>query len=453
MYTKFIFDYKNRLEYETVLRAQKNKSKSINMVNGQITANPQNKDVSGVSALIRRGQFISFAAREGLLKHSVNEALETAQRNLPHNAGNPPASILQPGFHYDSDAADDVEYEFKLEVLHKIDTYILHRFPKIKQRNLSLNQLSIERSIVSASIDLFQIFVRCHLTAELTAEAANGELVSIENTFGDSCTLTEILSDKSKLHRWLDALCDSLNKKCYSVSPCSGKKICVLGADPAAMLVHEAIGHTVEADLVLGGSVARKYFNQQIVSPLVTICDFANKIGDLPVPQPIYIDDEGVTAKDAILLKDGILKGMMHDRDSAAVYGAEPTGNARAYTYADEPLIRMRNTAVLPGKSTLQEMISSVDDGYYLVRAGMGQADTTGEFAIRIIEGYEIKHGKLGNSIQDTVCFGYAFETFSSIDMVGNSLIWDCSGLCGKGQPMVTAVGAPALRCIINIGG
>ena len=70
-------------------------------------------------------------------------------------------------------------------------------------------------------------------------------------------------------------------------------------------------------------------------------------------PIPIYIDDEGIEAKDSVIIKDGILKGYMHNRSSAAYFNAEPMGNARAFAYYDEPLIRMRNTAILPGKSKL----------------------------------------------------------------------------------------------------
>jgi TldD protein len=90
----------------------------------------------------------------------------------------------------------------------------------------------------------------------------------------------------------------------------------------------------------------------------------------------------------------------MHNKDSARHFNAKPTGNARAYAFSDEPLIRMRNTAIQPGKSTLEEMISSIDDGYYLMKSSNGQADSTSEFMFGVPLGYEIKGGKLGRAIK-----------------------------------------------------
>ena len=88
-----------------------------------------------------------------------------------------------------------------------------------------------------------------------------------------------------------------------------------------------------------------------------------------------------------MLIKDGILVGYMNNRESAERFNMVPTGNARAYLFSDEPLIRMRNTAVLPGKSKLEDMIASIDDGYYLLDTNNGQADTTGEFMFGVTFG------------------------------------------------------------------
>ncbi len=107
---------------------------------------------------------------------------------------------------------------------------------------------------------------------------------------------------------------------------------------------------------------------------------------------PIYIDDEGTKAEDVVIIEDGgVLKAYMHNKQSAGHFNTAPTGNARAYQYHDEPLIRMRNTAILPGTSKLEEMIASIEDGYYLIQASNGQADTTSEFMFGVVLGYEIK--------------------------------------------------------------
>ena len=219
------------------------------------------------------------------------------------------------------------------------------------------------------------------------------------------------------------------------------------------MLAHEAVGHTVEADLVLGGSVAAHSLGRRVASELVTLIDYAHTAFGKPVPLPIYADDEGTKTEDAVLIRNGILTGYMNSRETAEHFGMNPTGNARAFLFSDEPLIRMRNTAILPGSSKLEEMIASVDDGYYLLDTNNGQADTTGEFMFGITGGYEIKNGKLGRAILDTTISGIAFEMLKTVDMVSDEVIWASSGMCGKKQPMPVGMGGPALRCKVTVGG
>nr|MCR5031219.1 TldD/PmbA family protein [Lachnospiraceae bacterium] len=203
----------------------------------------------------------------------------------------------------------------------------------------------------------------------------------------------------------------------------------------------------------LGGSVAGPNLNKQVASPLISMVDYASVALDGPAKLPIYLDDEGIPATDAVLIEDGILKGYMHSRESAERFGVRPAGNARAWSFSDEPLIRMRNTAVLPGKDKLEDIIASVDDGYYLLRTGNGQADLTGEFMFGVTMGYEIKHGKLGKAILDTTVSGVAFDMLKTVDMVSDELIWSSSGFCGKKQMIPVSMGGPQMRCKMAIGG
>ena len=113
----------------------------------------------------------------------------------------------------------------------------------------------------------------------------------------------------------------------------------------------------------------------------------------------------------------------------------------------------MRNTAIHPGRDRLEDMIASVDDGYYLTATESGQADTTGEFMFDITMGYEIKKGKLGRALLDTTISGVAFDMLKTVDMVGDRVEWESSGFCGKKQPMPVGLGGPALRCKVLIGG
>ncbi len=125
---------------------------------------------------------------------------------------------------------------------------------------------------------------------------------------------------------------------------------------------------------------------------------------------PVYVDDEGVESKDTILIENGVLKNFMHNKESSVCSAFRPPATRARYTFSDEPLIRMRNTAILPGKDRLDDMIASIEDGYYLLRPSNGQADSTSEFMFGVTLGYEIKNGKLGSAITDTTISGVAFD-------------------------------------------
>jgi len=113
----------------------------------------------------------------------------------------------------------------------------------------------------------------------------------------------------------------------------------------------------------------------------------------------------------------------------------------------------MRNTAILPGKDRLEDMIASIDDGYYLVKPGNGQADSTSEFMFAITLGYRIKDGKITKAIKDTTISGIAFDVLQTATMVSENTHWTSSGMCGKKQPIPVGMGGPAIKCKINIGG
>ena len=199
--------------------------------------------------------------------------------------------------------------------------------------------------------------------------------------------------------------------------------------------------------------MAAHSLEKQVASELVTMVDFAHTALGKPCPLPVYVDDEGIEAEDVLLIEKGILKNFMHNRESARHFGVKPQGNARAFKFSDEPLIRMRNTAILPGTDKLEDLIASVDDGYYIVKTGNGQADMTGEFMFSVEEGYEIKNGKLGKAIRETTISGVAFDMLRTVDMISDDMHWNCSGFCGKKQYMTTSDGGPAIRCDVNIGG
>jgi TldD protein len=227
----------------------------------------------------------------------------------------------------------------------------------------------------------------------------------------------------------------------------------VLAPELAGMLAHEAMGHPCEADAVLGGAVTASLAGQQVASELVTMLDIAHTWNGEEAMAPVYVDDEGTPARDVTMIDKGRLTGFMHSRETAARLGEAPTGNARAYNPNDEPLVRMRNTVILPGTSKLAEMIEGVDDGYLLMKTSNGQADSTTEFMFGVTLAYEIRGGKVGRAVRNTTVSGSALKVLSAVDAVSDDMVWDCSGYCGKKQPMVVSMGGPALRTRAHLGG
>lgn len=233
--------------------------------------------------------------------------------------------------------------------------------------------------------------------------------------------------------------------------PIGEKTTVILDPGLVGLIAHEAIGHTVEADFVSAGAITKNKIGQRVASDLVTLFDSGS---EGTAGGTILVDDEGVIARKVIIIQNGILKSYLHNRQSAAEYGVEPTGNARAFEYANEPIIRMRNTGIMPGNLTLEEIIDSTPNGYLLKGAKGGQADANAEFMFGVQEAYKITNGKIGECYRGVTISGQAFDVLMSVDAVSQDFQWDMGyGHCGKWQPAKVDGGGPYLRCQAIIGG
>ncbi|MBP5151538.1 MAG: TldD/PmbA family protein [Lachnospiraceae bacterium] len=443
---------------QTVLRGQENRSRSVSFVNGALTGNSRSES-RGVNARVLKNGVHGFASMAEYSESAAEAVLKAATENAFFLAEHAPNGKKAPKSFGTGVVAlnhNIVDFEQKkiIEACKEIDSYIEKNYPDLKSRVVSYREQSHDKIIYTS--DAFSGHItnpRCHIYVIMTAETKDGVPVELYKAFGGAGNFDENFSDVSKCFAGIDELYRKLMDKKEGVYADAGMKTVILGGDLGGMLSHEAVGHTVEADLVAGGSVAGPLLNKQVASPLITLVDFAHTALGQPAPLPVFMDDEGVVAEDAVLIKDGILTGYMHNRESAERYGVAPTGNARGWGFSDEPIIRMRNTAILPGKDKFEDMIASVDDGYLLTNTGNGQADLTGEFMFGVNMGYEIKNGKLGHAILDTTVSGIAFEMLKTVDMVSSDMTWSSAGTCGKKQPMTTSFGGPYLRCKIMIGG
>jgi len=253
-------------------------------------------------------------------------------------------------------------------------------------------------------------------------------------------------------------MADSAREKAIRLSRAKvvkgGKSTVILDQGLVGLISHEAIGHTTEADFVLSGSAAAGMVGEQVASPLVTLVDSGVSAIAGTAAGSIPVDDEGTLTQEAVIIEKGIMKGYMHNRETAHIFGVEPAGNARAYEYTDEPIIRMRNTFILPGDMTLDEMLEGVRDGYLLKGAGSGQADANAEFMFDVQEAYKITNGEIGELFRGASISGNAFEVLKAVDAIGRDFAYDMgAGYCGKGQPAKVDGGGGPIRTIVTIGG
>jgi len=224
-----------------------------------------------------------------------------------------------------------------------------------------------------------------------------------------------------------------------------GRMPVVLSAEAGGTMVHEAIGHGLEADLARQGmSVYKDSLGKEVGSPLVSIVDDATVAGKRG---SFGIDDEGTPGQRTVLVSNGILTGFLYDRLLAMKDGVPPTGNGRRESYRHRPIPRMTNTIILPGATPPEQILASVDRGLLVLKMGGGQVNTvTGDFMFEVSEGYRIENGSKGEPVRGATITGNGPEALKMIDRVGSDLGFGL-GTCGKeGQGVPVGDAQPTLR-------
>lgn len=225
----------------------------------------------------------------------------------------------------------------------------------------------------------------------------------------------------------------------------SGRMTVVLASEAGGTMVHEAVGHGLEADL--SGEEMSVYagkMGQEVASSLVTVVDDPT----LPGRRGSYnVDDEGVPASRTVLVEKGVLKSFMNDLVTARRDRTYPTGNGRRQSFRHWPIPRMSNTIILPGQDDPEAIIRSVDHGLLVKKMGGGQVNTvTGDFVFEVSEGYILERGRIAGPVRGATLAGNGPEVLRSVDMVGSDLGFGL-GTCGKdGQGVPVGDAQPTLR-------
>ena len=428
------------------LYLENTKSESIVLDDSKIKNSSYNSDLGyGLRAVT--GEVIAYSHSNEISKNSLKNSSENLKSTLKSKKGTYNHSIPKSNIKYyeDKNPLDDKSFSSKVKILEEIDKYTRSKHPNIKQVTANfLGEHKTVEIIRSGGEIISDIRPLVRFNVSVVVEK-NGKKETGVYGIGGRQSYDDYLNNEN----W-KKVCDeayriasvNLNSK---PAPAGEMKV-VLGPGWPAILIHEAIGHGLEGDFNRKKTSAfHNLLNQRVASEGVTIVDdgtLNNRRGSLT------IDDEGTPTEKTVLIENGILKNFMQDRLNARLMKTKSTGNGRRESYKHIVLPRMRNTMMLNGKHTQEEMIKSVDKGIFAVSFGGGQVDiTSGKFVFNCTEAYEIINGKIGSPIKGATLIGDGPSALKEVSMVGNDMMLDPGiGTCGKaGQGVPVGVAQPSI--------
>ncbi|MCL5262988.1 MAG: metalloprotease TldD [Acidobacteria bacterium] len=348
---------------------------------------------------------------------------------------------------YPVPAADaDIDITARLDLLRRADRAARAADSRITQVRAGYAE-ELRRILIAASDGTFASDTQPLARMSLFVLAQDGERTARGTSGGGGrIELEYFLTEKTPEHFAAEATRQALLQLGAIPAP-AGEMQVVLGPGWPGVLLHEAVGHGLEADFnrkktsAFAGLIGR-----QVASSKVTVVDngtLANRRGSLNV------DDEGSATQETVLIENGILKGYLSDKLSARLMKMPHTGNGRRESYQQIPMPRMTNTYMLSGEDAPEDILRSVKRGLYAVNFGGGQVDiTTGKFVFSASEAYLIEDGKVTAPVRDATLIGNGPEALKYVSMVGNDLALDEGiGTCGKdGQSVPVGVGMPTVK-------
>lgn len=348
---------------------------------------------------------------------------------------------------------EDIAIEDKMSTVVEAEKEIRGFSDEIVSARCSYNEIIDRKIFVNTDGNWFESYLSKPEFRTIAVCKAGGEAVIGIRNIGVTGGWKDLFSKMDHLEIAEQAASKAV-RLLKASHPKGGRSTVVLDPSLAGIISHEAIGHTVEADFVRSGSIASGLMGKKVASELVTIADSGKSEYVSGAAGTLMVDDEGVLTRRVEIIREGVLVGYLHDRESAAYFNEEPTGNAKAFEYNNEPLIRMRNTYVEPGDWTLEELIQDTKRGYLMKGAMNGEADSNATFMFAIQEAQEIVNGELGKTYRGVSVSGNALEVLSKVDAVTKEFEWDLgSGYCGKGQWAKVDGGGGYLRCEALMGG
>ncbi len=348
----------------------------------------------------------------------------------------------------------EVPVEEKIKLLEEIDRIARQYDPRIKKVMASFSsEYKIILIVNSQGVITGDVLPLERLNVSCIAEEQGNRQVG---TFGGGGRREfSYFLDERRFEQYTKEAARQAIMNLSAIDAPAGVMEVVLGPGWPGILLHEAVGHGLEADFNRKGTSAFSgKIGQRVASELCTVVDD----GTLPWRRgSLNVDDEGTPTSRTVLIEKGILKGYLQDRLNATLMKMPLTGNGRRESYAHSPMPRMTNTYMLAGESTPDEIIRSVRKGLYAVSFGGGQVDiTSGKFVFSASEAYLIENGKIGAPVKGATLIGNGPDVLTKVTMVGNDMSLDSGvGTCGKdGQSVPVGVGMPTIKVSeLTVGG
>ncbi len=423
-------------------------SRRLFMTNGHLRELSNNSEI-GIGARAFNGAWGFSSAND---RERFEKAIETAMKIAKLSRG-------EAGIYLGNPVRDDVELgvkkpfteidiEEKLSLVKEIDRLL--QGERIVSRSVNYGDSVVETLYFnSLGSEVRTVIPRIKLGFSVTAKE-NGEMQSFWKSFGG--TLGWELVEGIDLHHWTSHVKEKALELLSARSPPSGEMDVIADPELTGVLIHEALGHAVEADSVKNGdSILAGKLGEEIAVEELTVVDdptLPGKFGSYPY------DDEGIKARRVEIIRDGVLVNYLNDRETAEYFGLEPNGHARAESYNHQPLVRMSNTYVEPGNWSFEEILGEVRQGLYMLGDKGGEVDTAnGTFTFGAKIGYIVENGEIRKTVRDVALSGKILDVLRNIRAIGNDTRVEFPGYCGKGQWVPVDDGGPHVLTRALVGG
>ncbi len=407
----------------------------------------------GCGVRVLSGERTGFAYTDDLSPERLLKAARTAaliangtQRSRAHGFRQADARPSPPLYPV-AGATVDAEISAKLDLIARADRRARAYDPRIVQVRTGIND-ELRRILIAGSDGTFASDTQplARFNVAVIAKDATGEISRGTSGGGGRVTLDFFTGHHSPEHFAEEAARTAILQLGAVAAP-AGEMEVVLGPGWPGVLLHEAVGHGLEADFNRKKTSAfAGLIGQQVASSKVTVVDN----GTMPGRRgSLNIDDEGNQTQETVLIENGILRTYLSDKLSSRLMGMPNTGSGRRESYQAIPMPRMTNTYMLNGDDNPADILKSVKRGLYAVNFGGGQVDiTTGKFVFSASEAYLIEDGVVTAPVKGATLIGNGPESLKHVSMVGNDLALDEGiGTCGKaGQSVPVGVGMPTVK-------